>query len=58
MTEWFKRRTQLEKLEKQYTELMRKSYEEACKDQKKSQLARQEADKIYSKIKELGLKQS
>ena len=55
MTEWFKRRTQLEKLEKQYTELMRKSYEEACKDQKKSQLARQEADKIYSKIKELGL---
>ena len=58
MTEWFKRRTQLEKLEKQYTEMMRKSYEEACRDQKKSLLARQEADKIYAKIKALGLKHS
>ena len=58
MTDWFRKRSRLEKLEKQYTDLMRLSFEQAAKDQEKSFLARQEADKIYAKIKELGLKRS
>ncbi|WP_104811738.1 Lacal_2735 family protein [Aureitalea marina] len=58
MPDWFRRRSRLEKLEKQYTYLMRQSFEQAARDQEKSIWARQEADKIYAKIKELGLKRS
>lgn len=50
---WIKRKSELERLEQQYTKLMRLSFELASQDREKSEAARMKADKLYSEIKAL-----
>lgn len=48
---WFKRETKLDKLKKRYSELMRKSYEVALRDKKKSDFFHEKAEEILDEIK-------
>ncbi|QNJ96789.1 Lacal_2735 family protein [Constantimarinum furrinae] len=56
MYTWFKKQTQLEKLKKRYTALMRKSYNTALYNSEKSDRIHHEADEVYKKIQMLTLK--
>ena len=51
--QWLKRKSELKRLEDQYTKLMRQSFEMAARDRIKSEAIRMEADRIYAQIKAL-----
>lgn len=55
MTNLFRKKSKLEKLEEKYTLLMKKSFETSLKDVGKSELFQSQADKIKSEIKRLSL---
>ncbi|MCG2430853.1 Lacal_2735 family protein [Aequorivita xiaoshiensis] len=55
MTNLFRKKSKLEKLEEKYTLLMKKSFETSLKDVDKSELIQSQADKIKSEIKRLSL---
>ncbi|MBB6680793.1 Lacal_2735 family protein [Aequorivita sp. 609] len=55
MTNLFRKKSKLEKLEEKYTLLMKKSFETSLKDVDKSELFQSQADKIKSEIKRLSL---
>lgn len=55
MTNLFRKKSKLEKLEEKYTLLMKKSFETSLKDVDKSELLQSQADKIKSEIKRLSL---
>ncbi|MGB3343058.1 MAG: Lacal_2735 family protein [Aequorivita sp.] len=55
MFSWFKKKSKLERLKKQYADLMRKSYKTALKDINKSEKAHRQADELFQKIKNLSL---
>jgi len=50
MFDLFKRKSRLEKLKIRYRNLMKKSYEIALRDQKRSERVHLEAEKIYKEI--------
>ncbi|MCW5519257.1 Lacal_2735 family protein [Aureitalea sp. L0-47] len=47
---WLEENSELQKLKKQYSDLMRLSYEIALKDKKESDRINREAKEIYEKI--------
>ncbi len=53
MISWFSRKSKIEKLKERYTLLMKKSYETALKDIKKSEKVHHQADKLFQEIKYL-----
>ena len=53
---WFKKRSKLEKLKKEYARLMKRSFENALKNREKSEKAREQARKIYEEIVQLTMK--
>ncbi len=53
---WFRKRSKLDKLKRQYRQLMKRSFESALKDREKSERARKQAEKIYDEIVRLSLK--
>ncbi|TPN84654.1 Lacal_2735 family protein [Aquimarina algicola] len=53
MLNWFKHKTELQKLQHSYCKLIKCSYEIALKDREKSEQIRKEADKILLRIREL-----
>lgn len=55
MFNFFKKKSRLDKLRMRYTTLMRKSYEIALRDPKKSESVHSQADKIYEEIQYLKL---
>ena len=55
MFDWFRKKSRLERLRERYTSLMRKSYEIALRDPKKSERVHSQADKIYEEIQFLTL---
>ncbi|WP_139855053.1 Lacal_2735 family protein [Aequorivita sinensis] len=55
MTNLFRKKSKLEKLEEKYTLLMKKSFETSLKDVDKSELFQSQADKIKSEIQRLSL---
>ncbi|NGX83759.1 Lacal_2735 family protein [Aequorivita sp. KMM 9714] len=55
MTNLFRKKSKLEKLEDKYTLLMKKSFEISLKDVEKSELFHSQADKIMSEIQRLSL---
>jgi hypothetical protein len=55
MLSWFKKKTKMERLKKRYACLMRKSYETALRDERKSDKIHRRADKIFEEIKYLKL---
>ena len=58
MSSWFNRKTRLEKLQKKYAELMKKSFRVALHDTEESERMRQRAREIYSEIQYLSLKRA
>jgi len=58
MNGWFKKRTRIEKLQKRYAELMKKSFNVALKDQEQSEDVRRQAHKIFDEIKYLTLQKA
>lgn len=55
MTNLFRKKSKLEKLEEKYTLLMKKSFETSLKDVDKSELFQSQANKIKSEIQRLSL---
>jgi len=55
MTNLFRKKSKLEKLEEKYTLLMKKSFKTSLKDVDKSELFQSQADKIKSEIQRLSL---
>lgn len=53
---WFKSKGKVERLKERYTQLMRKSYKVALKDEKESDRIQQKAKEIFDEIKYLSLK--
>lgn len=53
MFNWFKDKTELQKLKDKYSKLMKISYRLAVKDKEKSDKVHQEADKLLLRIKKL-----
>ncbi len=53
MRSWFRKKSKVEMLKERYTLLMKKSYETALKDIKKSEKVHHQADKIFQEIKYL-----
>ncbi|WP_313112164.1 Lacal_2735 family protein [Aequorivita sediminis] len=53
MTNMFRKKSKLEKLEEKYTLLMKKSFEASLKDIEKSESFQSQADKIKSEIQRL-----
>jgi len=47
---WLEKKSELEKLKRQYSDLMRQSYETALKDKQESDRINREAQKVYDKI--------
>lgn len=52
MLNWFRRKTQLDKLKERYRRLMRKSYQVALHDTEESDNINREARNLLEKIKE------
>lgn len=50
---WFKKKSKLERLQDEYTSLMRKSYNIALRDAKKSEEVHRQADELFQQIKYL-----
>ena len=55
MTNLFRKKSKLEKLEEKYTLLMKKSFETSLKDVDKSELFQSQANRIKSEIQRLSL---
>lgn len=53
MFNFFRKKSRLEILKERYTRLMRRSYEIALRDRKKSERVHSQADKIYKEIQHL-----
>lgn len=53
LLDWFRRKTELEKLKERYSRLMKKSYHTALYNKQKSDEINREARQLYSKIKKL-----
>ncbi len=56
MLRWFRKRSRLEKLQDRYAELMKKSFDVALKDKKKSEEIHEQAHKVFKEIKHLSAK--
>ena len=57
MFNWFRKKSKVEKLKEKYTLLMKKSYDTALRDVKKSERVHHQADKLFQKIKYLTFQQ-
>ena len=57
MYSWFRKKSKVERLTERYTLLMKKSYEIALKDCKKSAKVHHQANKLFQEIKYLSLQQ-
>lgn len=57
MFNWFRKKTKVEKLKDRYALLMKKSYNTALSDLKKSEKVHYQADKLFQEIKYLSLQQ-
>lgn len=57
MISWFRRKSKIEILKERYTLLMKKSYEIALRDCKKSEKMHYQANKIFQEIKYLTIQQ-
>ena len=55
---WLEKKSELEKLKKEYSELMRQSYEIALKDKKESDRIHREAKELLETIKLYQAKES
>tara|TARA_R100000935_G_C2812720_1_gene155781 strand:- start:734 stop:985 length:252 start_codon:yes stop_codon:yes gene_type:complete len=55
MSGWFSKKSRLEKLQKKYVALMRKSYRVALDDAKESDRVQEKAQEIYDEIRHLTL---
>ena len=55
MSNWLKRKSRVEKLEQKYTELMRKSFRIALKDQSESEKVQKQAYQVFDEIRYLTL---
>lgn len=57
MVSWFRKKSKVELLKERYTLLMKKSYETALRDCKKSEKIHRQANKLFQEIKYLTLQQ-
>ncbi len=58
MSSWLKRKSRVEKLEKKYAELMKKSFRISLRDRDESKKAQQQAYKVFDEIKYLTLQKA
>jgi hypothetical protein len=58
MKNWFQKKSKIETLKEKYTLLMKKSFEIALKDKRKSEKIHSQADKIFQEIRYLSLRQA
>lgn len=58
MKSWFKKKSKVETLKEKYRLLMKKSFEIALKDKRKSEKIHSQADKIFQEIRYLSLRQA
>ena len=56
MVEWLKSKSQIEKLEERYAQLMKRSFKIALKDKTKSDSLSEEADALLQRIRILKFK--
>ncbi len=57
MLSWFKKKSKVEILKERYTLLMKKSYDIALRDCKKSEKVHHQANKLFQEIKYLSIQQ-
>ncbi|WP_115124154.1 Lacal_2735 family protein [Marinirhabdus gelatinilytica] len=58
MSNWLKRKTRIEKLERKYSELMKKSFKIALRDKEESEKVQKEAYRVFDEIKYLTLQKA
>lgn len=58
ISNWFRKKSKIEKLQERYTHLMRRSFEMALKDTDKSEKMHLQADKVLREIQSLSLQHS
>jgi hypothetical protein len=58
MRNWFRKKSKIQVLKERYTFLMKRSFETALKDTKKSDKMHRQADKLFQEIQYLSLHHS
>ena len=58
ISDWFRKKSRIEKMQERYTHLMRRSFETSLKDTERSEKMHHQADKLLTEIRYLSLQPS